>query len=488
MSNNPVNQHQQIIKDTGWYLLGTAIPIVISLLRSPIFTRYFTPEEYGQYSLILITINILSVFLYTWMSNSIWRFYFKYKKEGRLNAFYSGLLLLHLAATLVFILIITPWSYLQENPLMTKLIVLIFIQTFQNQVLGFILVIFRLENRSGLYNAIHSVRAVLSFGVQALLAFVYDFRIEAIPIASILSEFVIMLILIVPVMKNIRLGFSKLSGSMLLEMGKFSLPGIATNLSIILLTFSDRYVISMYSDVSKVGIYNQVYMFSQVSVMAIINVFFSVINPTLLKVLEYEPGNVKRHFLVYFRYYLLIILPLVVWVSIFARPVTVIFFGEDFREGYDIIPWVAFSAYIFGYCLFRDNRFKFQNKYRLVIIGFSFAAALNLGLNFLFIPEFGYKTAAVSTLLAYLFLHFYLYYFDNIKLTGERSYLKIVGKSIAVLLGEVIIHYAIVFGWQKLNVFESIVEGVVFLLMYLFIVIKPEYKALRESMQKQQTT
>ena len=35
------------MKDLSWYLLGTIIPMGVGFIKTPIFTRYFTPEEYG---------------------------------------------------------------------------------------------------------------------------------------------------------------------------------------------------------------------------------------------------------------------------------------------------------------------------------------------------------------------------------------------------------------------------------------------------------
>lgn len=473
MIDNP-NIHRSKVKDIGWYLVGAAIPMIVSVIRSPVFTRYFTPEEYGDYSLVFITINIVSVFLYTWLSNSVWRFYFKYKKSGELSSFYPSLLILIFTATIIFSLIVLPWAFLQENVLISRLIILLFLQTFLNQLTSIVLIIIRLENKSGLYNTIHSTRAILSFFVQLILTFQFNFRIEAIPIATMLIELLILLVMIKPILKNVIINFKKITKTVLLEIGKYSIPGIVTNLSIVLLTFSDRYIISIFCDVGQVGIYNQIYNFSQISILALVQVFFSVINPDFLKTLEYFPDKIYKYLSQYYKYYLILILPITFYMSIFAKPISTIFFGEDFREGYDMIPYVAFSAFINGFILFKDTKFKFEKKYKLVSIGFIIATLSNVGLNFLLIPLFGYKMAALTTLISYFILYLYYYLNDNIKIAHNRPYLIIAGKTIGLLLLQAIIDYLIKKLFKiELNILFSIIEGTIFLLVYIWIIVIP---------------
>jgi len=50
---NPEGNNKRFIVDMGWYLLGTLIPMGVGFVKTPIFTRYFTPEEYGYLGLVI---------------------------------------------------------------------------------------------------------------------------------------------------------------------------------------------------------------------------------------------------------------------------------------------------------------------------------------------------------------------------------------------------------------------------------------------------
>ncbi len=39
------------VKDMSWYLIGTIIPMGVGFIKTPVFTRYFTPEEFGYLGL-----------------------------------------------------------------------------------------------------------------------------------------------------------------------------------------------------------------------------------------------------------------------------------------------------------------------------------------------------------------------------------------------------------------------------------------------------
>ena len=73
------------VKDLSWYLLGTLIPMGIGFIKTPVFTRYFTPEEFGYLGLITITFSYISVFLYSWLSGCLWRYYNAYKEKKDLK-------------------------------------------------------------------------------------------------------------------------------------------------------------------------------------------------------------------------------------------------------------------------------------------------------------------------------------------------------------------------------------------------------------------
>jgi O-antigen/teichoic acid export membrane protein len=465
---DPKHRQNNFLKDLLWYSLGTIIPVVVSLLRTPVFTRYFSAEEFGIYGLVFISFSIISVFMYTWMANSIWRFYFKFKKLNKLNTFYSNLITLFLFSSALFAILLTAWVLIVKNTPLNRLVVLIFAQTFLTQLVSFLLIIFRLENKASLYTKVHSFRAILSFGIQCFITFVMGMRIEAIPVATLITEFLVLLAIYRPIRSMVTIRFNLVSRRIIWYIGSYFLPGIISNISIILLTLSDRYVISLYGTLTEVGIYNQIYNFGQISIVALISIFFAVISPEFLDVLEQKPEKITTILIKYHLIYILFILPAVVYMSVFAKPITYLLFGQEFRVGYSMIPFIAFSYYLNGLTSFRDTKFKFENRYRIVITGVLLGTGLNLILNFMLIPAFGYKMAALTTFIAYLFLYFYYQFFDRTFLIKDSTFRNTLLFVSGVLGIQVVTHLALgkIYRIDRSLSF-SIIEGSVYVIVYV---------------------
>ena len=75
-----------------------------------------------------------------------------------------------------------------------------------------------------------------------------------------------------------------------------------------------------------------------------------------------------------------------------------------------IVPDVSASVFfIFLYSLFANVEYYFKET-KLVGIATLVAAGLNVALNALFIPRFGYTVAGTTTLVSYLFLALFHYF------------------------------------------------------------------------------
>jgi O-antigen/teichoic acid export membrane protein len=319
-----------------------------------------------------------------------------------------------------------------------------------------------------------------------MITFVMGMRIEAIPIASMVTEILILLFIIKPIRSMITIRFELVSRRILKYIGSYFLPGIVSNISTILLTLSDRYIISLYGTMSEVGIYNQIYNFAQVSIVALISIFFAVINPEFFNILEQKPDKIKDILVKYHLTYILFILPMVAYISIFAEPITNVLFGEEFRVGYTMIPFIAFSYYINGLINFRDTKLKFENRYRIVIIGFILSTVLNIALNFIFLPIYGYKTAAVTTLIAYGFLYLYYQYYDRIHLFENARFRNTLLIICSILVVQTVTHYLIknVIKPED-NLLNNILEGMAYVSVYAFLIVMLFRRTMKQLMTKE---
>jgi O-antigen/teichoic acid export membrane protein len=456
------------VKDLSWYLLGTIIPMAVGFIKTPIFTRYFTPEEYGYLGLITITFSYISVFLYSWLSGCLWRYYNAYKEKNDLKSLYSNLFFIYAGASLVLFLASLIWYLLSDSVIVRQLILLSFVQYFIREMIGFYLIVSRLEGKALKYNIIHSLRAILSFVVLYVMAFGFHARITSVITSAIAVDMLVVIFLLLSNRERIVFSIKNISRQALTILFRFGSVGLISNFFFLLVSSSDRYIIALYTDMASVGIYNQVYNICQLSVVALVTVYFNTINPKLNRELEVNFKDSDTLIAKYLYVFLLAGLPIITLMSLFSKEISILLLGEEFRSGYTIMPYVFVSAFLYGLFMFIELKFKFADKLRNIAIGVIIASVVNIGLNFILIPLYGYKMAAITTLVAYVFLTLYYYLQDDAGFFKNRSYLITILLAVLLLIVTVALDRLVRF-YYDLNILQTFAEAVLLIGVYLLL-------------------
>jgi O-antigen/teichoic acid export membrane protein len=470
-------QGNKQFRDFIIYLAGSLALAVISVIRLPVYTSYFTPAEFGYYSLVTITFTYLSIALYNWITSCLYRYYHAYHEKNDLPSLYSNLSLMFVLSSMILLLISLVWYFIAASSHISLLVLLAFLYLFTNQVISFFLVIDKLEGRALPYNIYQVVQALCSFLLVVLLILHTHIRIEAIFIGQILVNTTLLLLLSYKnrlIIKELSLQY--LSFKEIRNMLKYGFVGFVNSIGILILISSDRYVIALFEDISSVGIYNQVYQIGQVSVYFLVTVFFNAITPRLNRMLTGFKPESKEHLYDYIYAYILLALPIAFYISIFPKQVAAFLLGEEFRQGYPLIPWIVYSVFIYGLTLFNETKLKFDHQYKPVVIGIICACLINVGLNFMFIPIFGYLVAAITTLIAYTFLFFYYYFADNLRYFQASKLMRNIAVAVSVLVMQFLLDLLIREALHiDLNKWLTFAEGMAFAAVYAAVLI---YKKL----------
>ena len=186
---------------------------------------------------------------------------------------------------------------------------------------------------------------------------------------------------------------------------KFNIPLIPHYLSLIILGQADRIMIQHYHSTEKAGIYNLAYQVSM-----IMNIFINAINNTLVP-WSYEQFKKKNYSAVRNSSTLLCVLigVMTFGATLIAPELISILGTAEYKEAIWIIPAVAISVYFtFCYGLFCTIEFYYSATW-FVMVASAVGAILNIILNAIFIPIFGFIAAGYTTLFCYfvfMVMHF----------------------------------------------------------------------------------
>lgn len=395
---------KELVNDIAKYLPSYVVPAIVGLIAIPIITRLFPPEDYGNYVLVLVTVSVLFTIATTWIGAAIIRFFPAYELDNRLGEFYATIVKLAFVSVAAISLIFVGVLFLAKGHISANLYslmrigLLVFIAT---SWLTLLLTFLRAKRRVSWYTSFTIWRSVAGLGFGVTLVMIFQYGVEGLLWGALLSTVVALPLLWKVSMGKPSFKEGSIRSPMSMEMTKYGFPLVAVNISTWMLCLSDRYVLGFFRGSQEVGIYSASYAISEQSILIVASLFVLASGPIGFSIWESQGVEASQEFLKKVtRYYLLIGLPAAVGLSVLAKPVISVLAAPAYFPGYVVVPLVAFSAFLIGI----EHRFglvlAFYKKTNLSMYYNLIGGGLNLGLNFLLIPKYGYIAAAATTFVA----------------------------------------------------------------------------------------
>ncbi|HSJ55106.1 MAG TPA: polysaccharide biosynthesis C-terminal domain-containing protein, partial [Anaerolineae bacterium] len=215
----------------------------------------------------------------------------------------------------------------------------------------------------------------------------------------------------------------------------FAVPLIPHLLSLWILNLSDRFVLQRYVSLDDVGIYNLGYQAASVVQL----LAFSAMNawsPFFYRTAD-EPGA-PRLLSRFSTYYWLAVAFLGTGLIAVARDgLAIIATRPAYHVAYLVVPWVVLGFVMRGFYFVFVTALYHTKRVKALPLVTVLSGLLNIGLNLLFVPRYGYMAAAVNTFVAYVFQAIVMYFL------AQRAYpmpyetsrvLKILGVGAALYL------------------------------------------------------
>ncbi len=398
---------KNLIKDMGIYLPAQIVPAIVGFISIPVITRLFSPGEYGNYVLVMATVGVLSTII-GWLPMSIIRFYPVYERDDRLDEFYGNTIKLTIVSILVVSLVTSGILVILKPHISMKLCSLMWIGILVfvlNSGFEVPLYFLRVKRQISWYSGFRIWDSIVAISFGILLVMAFHFGVSGLLLGSVLSLVIGFPFLWKKAIEGVSLSTKGNSFPLTLEMAKYSFPLVIGNLAAWILSLSDRYVLEFFRGSKEVGIYSASYGISEKSIMLLATLFMLASGPLSINIWEKEGKKKSQEFVSRLtRYYLIICLPAVVGLSVLAKPLIGILTAQEYHEGYRIIPLVTLGAFFLGL----QQRFQagplFYKRTHFIMFSIIASGLLNLGLNFLLIPVYGYVVAAITTLVSYVFL------------------------------------------------------------------------------------
>jgi O-antigen/teichoic acid export membrane protein len=372
---------------------------LLMVFSLPIFTKLLTPSDFGIYEVFNNTVRVLGMVFSLNLFNGLYRYYFEAGTDK--NALVQYLLRTSFAAFFIgaVFLFFFHRSLLDLLNLPQPLFIWMLVAVFANIVFNFFNTYNnaqRLSTRAGIWQFVYQLSRV---GV-AVLFVVFIVRNYY---GRIAGENTILLVLSLVVLivyfRKYFFGHGVVTNKE--EIVKYSLSFIPIGLSGFVLGYLDTIMINGYKGSNDAGLYSYAYKIA-VIYSGVTTAFITANRPKLFELMN---ENKQEEVIAQLRSMFKLV---VAFSSLF------IFFSADggrilalnklFYQGLYLMP-VLILSYIFNdinelYCFY----FFYEKKIKFFYISFAVSALVNLVLNIILIPRYGYPAAAYTTLISYGFM------------------------------------------------------------------------------------
>lgn len=386
------------VKASLWFLICAFLQKGIAMITMPIFTRVMTEAEYGRYSVYTSWFNILQIIVSLNLAAGVYtRGLVKHEEDQ--DRFSSSMLGLSTACIVVWSVVYAIFHDLINDwlDLSTVLMVSVFVDIWANAAFLFWSNRERVNYRYKKLVCLTLVYVILRPLLGVLFVKLVDeqHQVEARVLTSVIVNFCLFAGLYIVIARKGRQFFHK---QYWLYALKFNLPLVPHYLSQIVLNQSDRLMINSICGPAETAYYNVAYTLAMV--LQMLNTSISgTMNPWIYKSIKNR--DLKRIGKISYGVLVLIAVANIVVIAV-APELMIVLAPENYQAAVWVIPPVTASVFfMFLYNLFATFEYYFERTH-YVTIATIVGAVLNIVLNGIFIPIFGFVAAGYTTLVCYV--------------------------------------------------------------------------------------
>jgi O-antigen/teichoic acid export membrane protein len=448
------------------YSISSVIRRFIPFLLVPFFTKIFTPEEYGNIQIIILTGNLLTLISSFGLNQAIIRFFHDYKGKKRLE-FISSLTFFQFFLSCISV-IISVSIILMIKPVYYQLYIYNFlINAFIP--LGMIgLNTLRLEFKSTAYAVINGIQILIFGGLSFYLCYVQRIGILGYILAIIISNIFFIMINLFMTRHYFTWKFNK---NIIRESIHFSLPLIPTQFFQWAQLSIDRYLILTFFSMKFVGIYSVAFQFS-FSVLSMLRTILQLVwSPYAFK--NFKKKNMKHVFLFVFILVIFVFSLASIFITNFMGQIMKLIVAENFWGAGDLINLLVIPCMLYAFYYLSSMRIHFASK--TIYVLWSYLISMLAYLAFFVVSFYLFKNIYI---IPFILIFFYLLLF----IIGDRWGKKFYGQ-IEFPFQFSILMILLVLGNGMINLFIplDLIYRVILFFIFLLVMLSLSYLTIKQN-------
>lgn len=400
---------RSLTKQTLIYGVGTILARFVTFLLLPVYTNNLSPADYGLASLVFAFLGFMNIIYNYGLDSAVMRYYSKASDAFRKNKILSTAIWLTLFSSIILSLIIyykngVLGKWLLSDPQHAVLIKYSAFILFFDCICHVPFALMRLEEKPFQFMSIRLINVIVVFSLN--IYFVVNLKRGVLGIfqSNVITSALTAAILYAITISRVRFSFS---GKIAKDLAMFGLPFIPAGLATVCMEMLNRYILQGLMNLEAVGIFSAGFKLG-IFMLLLATGFNYAWQPFFLKAGPKDSSRLL--FSRIFTYFSLVELSFWLLMTAFMHEIVhfhignIYFIGKEFQSCESMVPFILLGYVFLGINQMFLPGIYFEKKTRYLAYLTIFAAAVNVGANYILIPLFGINGSAYSSLVGYAVL------------------------------------------------------------------------------------
>ena len=426
------SKQQKFIQGSAILIMSNFVIKGINFLLLPLYTSYLTPDMLGVSDSVSNLTSILFPLLVMGLDSAFSAFYFDKREDDHYLKVYNTIRITLLISSLVPVLIALASKQLsvilfKDDGYYILVAISLVSVSLNLWHLPFSLLA-RMRTRMGVFALVNMISSLTMILLNILFLTKLDLGVYSLVMSTAAVQ--LLQFVLYELMLRERLNFSRFDRELQKRMLKYSLPLIPNALAVWILALSDRYIILHYCGTDQVGLYGVAARFATAVSLVANGIYMSY---TTFAFDKKGDSNDREYYSKILNAFVLAIMMICLTISMGSKEIIHIMAEAKYADTFYMIAPLLFSQLFYGINTLVGYAITFEKKSHYILIITSIGAALNVVLNFIFVPAYGANAAAYTTLASYIVMVAATYYFAQKTFYVKYDTLKIVSASVITL-------------------------------------------------------
>lgn len=412
-----MNQKKQLLKNTAIIAIGKLSTQIVSFLLLPLYTAKLSTEEFGTYDFFVTLSVFLLPIITLLMEESMFRFLIDADDLKSKKRTITATIVYTAVGTVIF----TILAAIIMGIIHYEYAVIFIIFIISNILLGLSNALSRGMGKVNLYSLSNFILGVITIILNILFIVTFKLGVNGLLWSNIIANTATAVIMFYKLHLPQFVSKKDFSRETLGKMIRYSAPLVPNNLSWVIISLSDRLMLTQMTGADANGIYAVANKFPNI-VYTCYGFFSTAWKESAARILK-EENKSQYYNSIYkdVKFFLKAIVLGLIAIMPLAFPLLV---NESYNDAYKYIPILIISIYYTNMSNFYGGIFTAYKSTKIMGSTTAVAAVINIVINIIFIPKFGIYAATFSTLISNIVVYFYRRYkiMDYIKLKEKFNY------------------------------------------------------------------